>query len=70
MNGSQNGMYNFVMNCLQQRMGMRNIPTDRNGNIDFQQIVTQLVQSGQMSQEQFNQFSNQANQMRNMFGKH
>lgn len=62
---NQNGIINFVMNCLQQRMGMNNLPLDHNGNVDFQQIVNNLVSSGQMSQDAFNNFSNQANQIIN-----
>lgn len=57
---NQNGIINFVMNCLQQRMGINNLPLDKNGNVDFQQIVTQMVSSGQMSQDMFNQLQNQA----------
>lgn len=62
---NQNGITNFVMNCLRQSVGINNLPLDRNGNVDFQQIVNNLVSSGQMSQDAFNNFSNQANQIIN-----
>lgn len=52
--GAFGGMMNFMSQFNQFRNGIQGNP---------QQMVQSMIQNGQMSQEQFNQLSNMANQI-------
>lgn len=52
--GAFGGMMNFMNQFNQFRSGIQGNP---------QQMVQNMIQNGQMSQEQFNQLSNMANQI-------
>ena len=54
MFGPFGGMMNFMNQFNQFRLGIQGNP---------QQMVQNMLQNGQMSQEQFNQLSNMANQI-------
>ena len=53
---SLGGLQNFQRNLQYFKQQM-----DQSGNTNYQQMVQQLIESGRMSQEQFNQFREVAN---------
>lgn len=64
-----NSLYNFFQPQFQQNGSANNLLTQFNQfksifNGDPEQQVKQLINSGKMSQEQFNQLAQMANQLR------
>lgn len=59
----------FSKNPVGAILGMKNINTPQNFNGTPEDMVKYLLQTGQMTQEQYQQFSQTANQMSGIFTK-
>ena len=59
----------FARNPIGSLMGMRNINIPKDFNGSPEELVRYLRNSGQMSQDQFDNFSKEANQLINMLPK-
>lgn len=59
----------FTMNPIQAIMSMRNVNTPKNFNGSAEDMVKYLISTGQMSQQDFEQFGQAANQIQNMLPK-
>lgn len=59
----------FAQNPIGNILGMKNINVPPNFNGTPKDLVNYLVETGQMSKEQFEQFGQSANQLQNMLPK-
>lgn len=59
----------FARNPIGSMMGMPNINIPTNFNGTPKDMVNYLIESGQMSKDQFNQLSQMANQLQNFLPK-
>lgn len=59
----------FARNPIGAIMGMRNVNVPQNFNGSSQDLVNYLRNSGQMSDQQFQQFAQTANQLENVLPK-
>ena len=57
----------FARDPIGYIMGMKNVNVPQNFHGTPEELARHLINSGQMSQEQFRQFAQTANQMQNMF---
>lgn len=59
----------FANNPIGEIMGMGNVNVPQNFNGNPRDLVNFLISSGQMSNEQYQQFEQMANQMQGMFNR-